>query len=192
MFHLIFMYIHTNNWLYFQFVGDPVLYIQQFIVFAHVSPWRPHLQNNMVIKEALKPAFRITNIIEDFQFSYGYVIVKQISDFFVLVHLHAIYQVKFLWGVFMVILPTHLQDCQSKMAVLTSLTLLCMSSCAVFLDGWGIIQCLWTSCVANVSLIWLSKGFQFVPQCNVLCPYQFKWSAKVIWEIAEREKPRQN
>ena len=82
MFHLIFMYIHTNNWLYFQFVGDPVLYIQQFIVFAHVSPWRPHLQNNMVIKEALKPAFRITNVIEDFQFSYGYVMVKQISDFF--------------------------------------------------------------------------------------------------------------
>ena len=173
MFHLIFMYIHTNNWLYFQFVGDPVLYIQQFIVFAHVSPWRPHLQNSMVIKEALKPAFRITNVIEDFQFSYGYVIfiiVKQMSDFFVLVHLHAIFQVEFLWGVFMVILHTHLQDCQSKVVVLTTLTLLCMSSCAVFFRWMGIIQCLCTSCVANVSLIWWSKGFQFVPRSNVLCP----------------------
>ena len=148
--------------MYFQFVGDPVLYIQQFIVFAHISPWRPHLQNNMVIKEALKPAFRITNVIEDFQFSYGYVICKTDVRFFCVGTFTCIYQVKFLWGVFMVILPTHLQDCQSKMVVLTTLTLLCMPSCAVFfLDGWGIIQCLWTSCVANVSLIWLSKGFQF-------------------------------
>lgn len=55
------------------FVGDPVLYIQQFILVAHVSPWRPHLQSNMVIKEALKPAFQITKFITDFQYQHGYV-----------------------------------------------------------------------------------------------------------------------
>lgn len=53
------------------FVGDPVLYIQQFILVAHVSPWRPHLQSNMVIKEALKPAFQITKFITDFQYQHG-------------------------------------------------------------------------------------------------------------------------
>ena len=60
--------------LLFQFVGDPVLYIQQFILVAHVSPWRPHLQSNMVIKEALKPAFQITKLIKDFQYQRGYVL----------------------------------------------------------------------------------------------------------------------
>lgn len=37
----------------------------------------------------------------------------------------------------MVILPTHLQDCQSKMVVLTTLAFLCMSSCVVFLSMEG-------------------------------------------------------
>lgn len=50
------------------FVGDPVLYIQQFILMVHVSPWRPHLQSSLVIKEALKPAFNITKHINDFQY----------------------------------------------------------------------------------------------------------------------------
>ena len=59
---------------FFQFVGDPVLYIQQFILVAHVSPWRPHLQSNLVIKEALKPAFQITKFITDFQYQHGYVV----------------------------------------------------------------------------------------------------------------------
>lgn len=39
---------------------------------AHISPWRPRLQNNMVIKEALRPAFNITKFITDFQFQDGY------------------------------------------------------------------------------------------------------------------------
>lgn len=55
-------------------MGDPVLYIQQFIVVAHFSPWRPHLQSNMVVKEALKPAFQITKFITDFQYQDGYVL----------------------------------------------------------------------------------------------------------------------
>jgi len=63
--------------LLFQFVGDPVLYIQQFILVAHVSPWRPHLQSNMVIKEALKPAFQITKFITDFQYHHGYVLINK-------------------------------------------------------------------------------------------------------------------
>ena len=57
---------------FLQFVGDPVLYIQQFILMAHVSPWRPHLQNSLVIKEALKPGFNITKHITDFQHKQGY------------------------------------------------------------------------------------------------------------------------
>lgn len=58
------------------FVGDPVLYIQQFILMAHVSPWRPHLQNSLVIKEALKPGFNITKHITDFQHKQGSHLVK--------------------------------------------------------------------------------------------------------------------
>lgn len=61
------------------FVGDPLLYIQQFILMAHISPWRPHLQNNKVIKEALRPAFNITKFITDFQFEDGGHAVK-LSD----------------------------------------------------------------------------------------------------------------
>ncbi|KAL9968180.1 hypothetical protein ACROYT_G026523 [Oculina patagonica] len=61
------------------FVGDPVLFIQQFILMAHVSPWRPHLQSNLVIKEALKPAFQITKFISDFQYQHGSHIV-QLND----------------------------------------------------------------------------------------------------------------
>ena len=49
-----------------------MLYIQQFILMAHVSPWRPHLQNSLVIKEALKPGFNITKHITDFQHKQGY------------------------------------------------------------------------------------------------------------------------
>lgn len=61
------------------FVGDPLLYIQQFILMAHISPWRPRLQNNMVIKEALRPAFNITKFITDFQFQDGGTAIK-LSD----------------------------------------------------------------------------------------------------------------
>lgn len=146
--------------MYFQFVGDPVLYIQQFIVFAHVSPWRPHLQNNMVMKEALKPAFRITNVIEDFQFSYGYVICKIFCVGTFTCNLSGKIFVRCFYG-----------DSPHPSAGLSiwngcpynpSLSLH-VFLCSFSLDGRGIIQCLWTSCVANVSLIWLSKGFQFVP-----------------------------
>lgn len=71
----LFFFYFIVAWVnfFFQFVGDPVLYIQQFILVAHVSPWRPHLQSNMVIKEALKPAFQITKFITDFQYQHGYV-----------------------------------------------------------------------------------------------------------------------
>ncbi|XP_015773212.1 PREDICTED: sterol regulatory element-binding protein cleavage-activating protein-like [Acropora digitifera] len=60
------------------FVGDPLLYIQQFILMAHISPWRPRLQNNMVIKEALRPAFNITKFIMFYRWYF---------QFFFLIHL---------------------------------------------------------------------------------------------------------
>ena len=51
---------------------------------AHISPWRPHLQNNKVIKEALRPAFNITKFITDFQFEDGY---KPLVSFFLFLFL---------------------------------------------------------------------------------------------------------
>ena len=50
-----------------QFVGEPLLYVQQFVMTVHISPWKLGLQSNEVIREAMKPAFHMTQSIKDFQ-----------------------------------------------------------------------------------------------------------------------------
>ena len=51
-----------------QFVGEPLLYVQQFVMAVHINPWRAGLLTNEMFREALKPAFNLSQVITEFTY----------------------------------------------------------------------------------------------------------------------------
>ena len=53
--------------LFKQLDGKPFVYIAQFVLTTHLSPWMTAIQSHEIMRQVLRPAFHVTKIITDFK-----------------------------------------------------------------------------------------------------------------------------